>query len=163
MVARFDTLPAQEAERELLACCAAPQWARAVAAGRPYPDLAAALAAADAATAKLSWAEIETALAAHPRIGERAEGTGREAAWSRREQAGTAAAGKETAAALAAANRAYEDKFGHIFLIFATGRTPAEMLDAARARLTNDPATERRVVREELRKIARRRLERLIG
>jgi 2-oxo-4-hydroxy-4-carboxy-5-ureidoimidazoline decarboxylase len=163
MLSGFNALPADRAERELLACCAAPGWARAVAASRPYPDLAAALAAADAATETLSWAEIETALSAHPRIGERAAGAGREAAWSRREQGGMATAGEETAAALVAANKAYEDRFGHLFLIFASGRTPAEMLDAARARLANDPATERKVVREELRKIARRRLERLVA
>jgi 2-oxo-4-hydroxy-4-carboxy-5-ureidoimidazoline decarboxylase len=171
MLAAFNGLPAEQAERELLSCCAAPDWARAVAAGRPYPDLAAALAAADAATARLSWAGITQALAAHPRIGERppavrsgaALGADREAAWSRREQSGMATAGAETAAALVAANRAYEEKFGHIFLIFATGRTPEEMLAAARTRLRHDPATERLVVREELRKIARLRLERLLS
>jgi 2-oxo-4-hydroxy-4-carboxy-5-ureidoimidazoline decarboxylase len=163
VVAQFNALPAEQAGRELLACCAAREWARAVAGGRPYPDVAAALAAADAATAKLSWAEIETALAAHPRIGQRVAGSGREAAWSRREQSGVDCADEQTAAALVAANRAYEERFGHVFLIFATGRTPAEMLAAAQARLGNDPAAEREVVREELRKIARLRLERLLS
>jgi 2-oxo-4-hydroxy-4-carboxy-5-ureidoimidazoline decarboxylase len=163
VLAGFNALPAEQAERELLACCAAPAWARAVAAGRPYPDLAAALAAADTATARLSWDGIAEALAAHPRIGDRPSGTNREAAWSRREQSGMDTAGEETAAALVAANQAYEERFGHVFLIFASGRTPDEMLAAARARLGNDPATERDVVREELRKIARLRLERLLG
>jgi 2-oxo-4-hydroxy-4-carboxy-5-ureidoimidazoline decarboxylase len=177
MLGRFNALGVAEAERELLACCAASAWAQAVAAGRPYPDVAAALAAGDAATAKLSWEDIAAALAAHPRIGERAEsagwgpfrqaswarGAGREAAWSRREQSGMAAVGEETASALVRANREYEEKFGHIFLIFASGRTPDEMLAAARERLGNEPATERLVVREELRKIARLRLERLLS
>jgi 2-oxo-4-hydroxy-4-carboxy-5-ureidoimidazoline decarboxylase len=163
MLAGFNALPAEQAERELLACCAAPAWARAVAAGRPYPDLAATLAAADAASARLSWDGIAEALGAHPRIGERPEGPGREAAWSRREQSGMDTAGRETAAALVAANKAYEQRFGHVFLIFASGRTPDEMLAAARARLANDPATERDVVRGELGKIARLRLERLLS
>jgi 2-oxo-4-hydroxy-4-carboxy-5-ureidoimidazoline decarboxylase len=170
MLGGFNALPAERAELELLACGAAPAWAQAVAAGRPYPDLAAALAAADAATAKLSWDEVLQALAAHPRIGQRPptrpgahpDGAGREAAWSRREQSGMDTAGEETAAALVAANQAYEERFGHIFLIFASGRTPAEMLAAARTRVRHDPATERLVVREELRKIARLRLERLL-
>jgi 2-oxo-4-hydroxy-4-carboxy-5-ureidoimidazoline decarboxylase len=163
VLTRFNELPAEQAERELLACCAAPAWARAVAAGRPYRDLAAAFAAADAAIARLSWAGIAEALAAHPRIGDRPAGPGREAAWSRREQSGMDTAGEETAAALVTANKAYEERFGHVFLIFASGRTPGQMLAAARARLGNDPATERGVVREELRKIARLRLERLLS
>jgi 2-oxo-4-hydroxy-4-carboxy-5-ureidoimidazoline decarboxylase len=163
VLAWFNALPGERAERELLACCAAPGWARAVAAGRPYADLGAALAAADAASARLSWDGVTEALAAHPRIGERPDGPGREAAWSRREQAGMDTAGEGTAAALVAANKAYEERFGHVFLIFASGRTPEELLAAARTRLGNDPATERDVVREELRKIARLRLERLLS
>jgi 2-oxo-4-hydroxy-4-carboxy-5-ureidoimidazoline decarboxylase len=163
MLAWFNALPGEQAERELLACCAAPAWARAVAAGRPYPDLAAVLAAADAAGARLGWGDVAEALAAHPRIGQRPAGSGREAAWSRQEQSGMDAAAAEVAAALAAANSAYEQRFGHVFLIFAAGRTPEQMLAAARARLGNDPATERDVVREELRKIARLRLERLLS
>jgi 2-oxo-4-hydroxy-4-carboxy-5-ureidoimidazoline decarboxylase len=163
VLAWFNALPGERAERELLSCCAAPAWARAVAAGRPYPDLAAALAAADAASARLSWGGIAQALAAHPRIGERPSGTGLAVVWSRREQAGMATAGEETAAALLAANKAYEERFGHVFLVSASGRTPEELLAAARARLGNDPAGERDVVREELRKIARLRLERLLS
>ncbi|GAA0809788.1 2-oxo-4-hydroxy-4-carboxy-5-ureidoimidazoline decarboxylase [Spirilliplanes yamanashiensis] len=161
MLEAFNGLPAEHAERELLACCAAPAWAAAVAAGRPYPSTAALLAAADAAARDLSWADVEQALAAHPRIGERPAGDSREAAWSRREQ-GAADAGAAMAAALAEANRAYEEKFGRVFLIFASGRTADELLAAARERLGNDERTERAVVAGELRKIALLRLERLI-
>jgi 2-oxo-4-hydroxy-4-carboxy-5-ureidoimidazoline decarboxylase len=158
-LAAFNALPPDEAERRLLACCAAPAWARAVAAGRPYPDVVALRAAGDAAVRELTWADVAGALAAHPRIGERAAGAGREAAWSRREQAGVTDAAR---AALAEANREYEDRFGHVFLIFATGKSDAEMLAAARARLAHDEATERTVVHEELRKITLLRLERLL-
>jgi 2-oxo-4-hydroxy-4-carboxy-5-ureidoimidazoline decarboxylase len=156
----FNGLPAERAERELLACCAAPAWAHRVVAGRPYPDRAELLAAGDAAARALSWSEVESALAAHPRIGERPTGPGREAAWSRREQAGVATA--DLRQALAEANRTYEERFGHIFLIFASGKSDAEMLAAARARLGHDDDTERATVREELRKIALLRLERLV-
>ena len=160
-VQAFNALPPERAERELLACCAAPRWAREVAAGRPYPDRAALLAAAGATSAALAWDDVVQALAAHPRIGERPAGTGREAAWSRREQAGVDSAGTGTRAALAEANRAYEQRFGHVFLIFASGRSDTEMLAAARARLAHDEPTERTVVRQELGKIAALRLERL--
>ncbi|GAA4684614.1 2-oxo-4-hydroxy-4-carboxy-5-ureidoimidazoline decarboxylase [Phytohabitans rumicis] len=160
-LAEFNALPPAEAERELLACCAAPAWARAVAAGRPYPDRMALRAAGDVAAQGLAWADVALALSAHPRIGERVAGGGREAAWSRREQAG--AADSPVAVALAQVNREYEERFGHVFLIFATGKSPEEMLAAARARLAHDEAAERPVVREELRKIALLRLERLVG
>jgi 2-oxo-4-hydroxy-4-carboxy-5-ureidoimidazoline decarboxylase len=162
-LARFNALPHDEAERELLACCAAPAWACAVAGGRPYQDLAALRAAADSALAALTWPDIVQALSAHPRIGQRAEGGARDAAWSREEQSGMAGAEEGTKTALAEANREYERRFDHVFLISATGRSPAEMLEAARARLANDDATEREVVRGELAKITRLRLERLIA
>jgi 2-oxo-4-hydroxy-4-carboxy-5-ureidoimidazoline decarboxylase len=158
-VEAFNALPPERAEAELLACCASAHWARRVAAGRPYPDRPALLAAADAASRALTWTDVAQALAAHPRIGQRATGSGRAAAWSRREQAGVDSADASTRAALARANEDYEARFGHIFLISASGRTDADLLAAARARLANDEATEREVVREELRKIARRRLE----
>jgi 2-oxo-4-hydroxy-4-carboxy-5-ureidoimidazoline decarboxylase len=161
--ARFNALPREEAERDLLACCGSPAWACEVAGGRPYPDLGALQAASDEAIKALTWADIAQALAAHPRIGQRAEGEGRDAAWSRREQAGVDDAGDDTKAGLVRVNREYEDRFDHVFLIFATGRTPAEMLAAARERLGNDDATERDVVRAELGKITRLRLERLVG
>ncbi|OLB67226.1 MAG: OHCU decarboxylase [Actinobacteria bacterium 13_2_20CM_2_72_6] len=160
---RFNGLPAADAERELLACCAARTWARTVAGGRPYPDGAALAAAGDAALAELTWPDIAEALAGHPRIGQRAAGSGRDAAWSRREQAGVDGAGAAVRDALAEANREYEQRFGHVFLIFASGRTPAELLAAARERLGHDGPTERRVVRDELAKITRLRLERLVG
>ncbi|HEY3007259.1 MAG TPA: 2-oxo-4-hydroxy-4-carboxy-5-ureidoimidazoline decarboxylase [Micromonosporaceae bacterium] len=162
-LSRFNSLAVADAEGELLACCAAPAWAREVVAGRPYRDREALLNAANAALDRLEWAQLEAALAAHPRIGQPPAGADREAAWSRREQAGVATADAPTRAALAEANRAYEERFGHVFLIFASGRTDAELLAAARDRLGNDDTTERRVVRAELAKIALLRLERLLA
>src|SRR5687767_15068888 len=109
---RFNELPADQAEKELLTCCASPAFAQAVAGGRPYPDRDALIAAADAALRALTWADVSDALAAHPRIGERPAGADRESAWSRREQSGIDA-GDE----LVAANKEYEERFGHVFLI----------------------------------------------
>lgn len=159
-ITAFNALPADRAHGALLACCAAARFAGPVADGRPYPDRAALFAAADAALRALDWSDVAQALAAHPRIGERATGAGPEAAWSRREQAGVAA-DEQTRQALAQANRDYEQRFGHLFLIFANGRGETELLAAARARLANDEPTERRIVAEELRRIALLRLERL--
>jgi 2-oxo-4-hydroxy-4-carboxy-5-ureidoimidazoline decarboxylase len=158
-----NSLPAERLAEDLLACCAAPAWGAAIVGRRPFEDRAAALAAADAASRALSWPEVLIALSAHPRIGERAAGDSREAAWSRREQSAAATSTDDaTREALAEANRAYEKQFGHVFLIFASGRGPAEILAAARERLAHDEAAERAVVSDELRKIARLRLERVL-
>ena len=160
-VAAVNALPADRLAGELRACCAAPAWGAAVAAGRPYRDRAAILAAGDAAARALSWPEVLAGLSAHPRIGERAAGDSAEAAWSRREQSAAAGSADErTRAALVEVNRAYEEKFGHVFLIFASGRSQAEILAAARQRLGNDEAAERPVVADQLRRIALLRLER---
>jgi 2-oxo-4-hydroxy-4-carboxy-5-ureidoimidazoline decarboxylase len=162
-VEAFNALPAEQLAADLLAVCAAPAWGAEVIARRPYPSKDAVVAAADAAARGLSWSEVLRGLSAHPRIGERVEGDSREAAWSRREQSTAAGSGDDaTKAALIAANRAYEDRFGHVFLIFASGRTQEEILAAARARLRNDEETERVIVADELRKIALLRLERLL-
>lgn len=144
------------AERELLACCASPVWVAAMTG--PHADLDAVLLAADTALAALDWSEVEKALAAHPRIGDRAAGP--DAAWSRQEQA---AAADGDPAELAAANAEYERVFDRVFLVDATGRSAAGILADLRARLRNDEDTERAVVREELRGIVRLRLRKALS
>jgi len=162
-VEAFNALPAARLEADLRACCAAPSWGAAVAAGRPYREHLEIIAAADAAARALSWAEVLVALSAHPRIGERSSGPAREASWSRQEQSAAASSADElTRSALIAANRAYEEKFGQVFLIFASGRTQEEILAAAHDRLANDEETERVIVADELRRIALLRLERVL-
>ena len=164
-LATLDSETQQEAEAELMACCASRRWAAEVAARRPYHDLATLRRVSDAALDALDWADVLEALAAHPRIGERAAGEGREAGWSRAEQAGVSntATGDERTAELAAGNAEYERRFGHVFLICASGLSAGEVLAALRQRLGNDEDTERRVVREELRRIVELRLGRLVG
>ncbi|GAA2539050.1 hypothetical protein GCM10010435_02910 [Winogradskya consettensis] len=159
----FNALPAERLEAELLAVCAAPAWGAAVAADRPYPSKEALLATAGRIGSELSWPEVLLGLSAHPRIGERAGGDSKEAAWSRREQSTAATTADEsTRAELIAANRAYEERFGHVFLIFASGRSQEEILAAARERLGNDEQAERVIVTDQLRRIALLRLERLV-
>jgi 2-oxo-4-hydroxy-4-carboxy-5-ureidoimidazoline decarboxylase len=136
--------------------CASRAWVAAMAAARPWPGGAALLAANDTATAALGEADLAEAIAGHARIGRPREGD----AASRREQAGVRGADAALLAELAEANAAYEARFGHVFLICATGRGAAEMLAALRERYGNDPAAEWEVVREELRRINAIRLER---
>lgn len=156
---QFNSAEEDAAERLLLACAAVPRWARAVAAGRPYASRDALLDAARTAASPWTEEEVDAALARHPRIGERTEGQDADAAHSRREQSGVDTSDADVAERLRAGNRAYEERFGHVFLIRAAGRSAAEILSALDERLGNDPATERRVVAEQLREIAVLRLE----
>ena len=129
-----------------------------VAAGAPYPDLAALLGAASAAATPLHPDEIDEAMAHHPRIGERPAGEGAAQAFSRREQASADADDAEVNAAIAAGNAAYEERFGRVFLIRAAGRSRAEILGELRRRLELDDAAELAIVGEQLREIALLRL-----
>ena len=141
---------------QLLACCASRRWALHITSRGPYPDLDKLLATSDAEIAALAWRDIAEALAAHPRIGQRADGESQEAQWSRHEQ--SAATGAE--AELATANAEYERRFDRVFLICATGLSGQEILAQLRRRLANDEVTERAEVRRELGKIVRLRLAR---
>jgi 2-oxo-4-hydroxy-4-carboxy-5-ureidoimidazoline decarboxylase len=162
-VTELDRATVAGATAALRPCCASTRWVSQLVAGRPYRTLDALSQASDAAIAALDWPDIEEALAAHPRIGDRPTGADREAAWSRQEQAGTSPAGPGAQAALRAANADYEQRFGHVFLICATGLQTSDMLIALHGRMSNDPATEHEVVRAELGKIAVLRLAKAFG
>ena len=155
-LARLNALPAEDAVAVLLGCCSAPGWARRVAGKRPFGSVDDLLTAADASWAARTPDELEAAMAGHPRIGERGL-----SAQSRQEQAAVGSDAR-TIQALRDANAAYEDRFGHVFLICATGLSADDILASLRDRLTNDERTERAVVREELRKIAALRLRKLV-
>lgn len=157
----LNTAPAADLEQALLDCCAAPRWAMVITAGRPYRSAAELYDAADVALNGLDDAEIDAALAGHPRIGARPDAG--HSASSRREQSGVSGSAAATLAALAEGNREYEARFGHVYLVCAEGRSGEELLAVLRQRLHNDPVAERATVRAELRKINRIRLGRLIG
>lgn len=154
----LNALPAEQAEAELLACCSAPEWASRVAAARPFADAAALAASADEVWATLGPDDWLEAFAAHPRIGGRAATV----SWSGEEQAGVGEADPGVLGALVEGNLAYERRFGHVFLISASGHKAEELLAALRERLDNDPETELRVAASEQRKITRLRLDRLL-
>jgi OHCU decarboxylase len=156
---RFNQLSDEEAAAQLLAVCHSRRWAKEVAAGRPYADLAALQRAADEVWLGLGPEDWLEAFAAHPRIG---QAGGASADWSRQEQAGVGGA-SDVQERLARGNADYEARFGHVFLISAAGRDATEILAALTDRLGNDPATELRVAAEEHRRITRLRLERLMA
>ncbi|HEX3559338.1 MAG TPA: 2-oxo-4-hydroxy-4-carboxy-5-ureidoimidazoline decarboxylase [Pyrinomonadaceae bacterium] len=164
-VGRLNRLSAEEAERALQACCGSSRWARETAALRPFRDVGQLFDAGGRVWFGLESADWLEAFRAHPRIGEkRAEVGVSEAArrWSEGEQSRARDAATQTLDALAAANRAYEEKFGFIFIICATGRTAAEMLAVLRERMENDAETELRVAAAEQWRITELRLRKLL-
>jgi OHCU decarboxylase len=153
----FNALPVDEAAARLLPCCGSRAWARRMAASRPFHGIADLEEKSDRIWRSLDGEDWREAFAAHPRIGE----TGNR--WSEAEQAGARGADARTLAELIEANRVYETRFDHIFIVCATGKSAAEMLGLLRARLGNDPGTELRVAAEEQRKITHLRLEKLFS
>lgn len=201
---RLNSIPEVEARERLLGCCGSVEWARRLAAERPFASTEELARAADRIWRSLPEREWLDAFAAHPRIGtSKVAGTGPTGVkgvkgtdlfghsagpsgaeetpnksvanialnksvpnsadrWSREEQAGTKSASPETLANLADANREYEEQFGHIFIVCATGRSAAEMLALLEARLHNDPQTELAIAAEEQRRIMQLRLAKLL-
>jgi len=162
---RFNTLPGPRAEAELLTCCGSSAWARKMVALRPFQSLDQILGASDAACAALLRDDWLEAFRAHPRIGEQKAEKAQAAVeqrWSREEQSGTGSAGHETLAVLREANARYDEKFGHIFIICASGKSAEEMLIALSQRFDHSPDEELPVAAEEQRKITRLRLTKLL-
>lgn len=161
----FNALPSGRAREELLRCCGCAGWAEAVAAARPFRDKAALLFAADAAWAKTDEQGWREAFAHHPRIGGKDALRAKFAAtvqWAQGEQAGAVAADEAVLDALAKGNADFESKFGHIFIVCATGKSAAEMLDLLKSRLGNGAQDELLVAAGEQHKITKIRLEKLI-
>lgn len=165
-VARLNTSTGAEAMAALLACCGSSAWAAQMLVERPFDAMDSVLAAADEIWGSLEKEDWLEAFRAHPRIGEakaQKEQGALSRRWAQEEQAASGPPSGQIAAALAAANRAYDEKFGHIFIVCATGKTPAEMLAILDERLGNDAAEELDVAAEEQRKITRIRLEKLFS
>jgi OHCU decarboxylase len=162
---RLNALSESEAEAELLKCCGSTLWARRMAGERPFDSLQGLLAAADSVWWALDREDWLEAFSRHPKIGEResARAQAPEAKqWSEQEQAGTESADEETKREFREGNREYEEKFGHIYIVCATGKSAGEMLYGLRERMGNDSETELSRAAEEQRKITELRLRKLL-
>lgn len=158
-VDEFDALPADGAAGVASVWAAIPGWVDAVVAGRPYGTRDALIAYAGGLAEVWSRADLDAALAHHPRIGARVSGSDAAAAASRAEQASMATADDDVFAAIAAGNAAYEERFGRVFLIRAAGRSPEAILAELRRRLRNDDDAEAREATAQLAEIALLRLQ----
>jgi OHCU decarboxylase len=166
VLARWNHMASAEAEGEILACCGSRAWARALAGRRPFLNEAELIAASDDVWRGLDKADWLEAFQAHPRIGEsRAEQQHSERAkeWSEGEQRGVSSANIDVKLALAEGNREYERRFGHIFIVCASGKGAAEMLEILQGRLLNDLSTEIREAAEQQRQITKLRLKRWLA
>jgi 2-oxo-4-hydroxy-4-carboxy-5-ureidoimidazoline decarboxylase len=180
----FNELPAGAAQQTLLDCCSAPGWAVRMAAARPFASAQDAIRRSAAIVGALTVRDLADALAGHPRIGDRPDASSgtpsvapdhraggsdetpiraMAADWSAQEQSGVDAKDATTKHALAEANQQYEQRFGHIYLVCAAGRTGAELLDVLHDRLQNEPEDEWQVVRAELQKINALRLQQILA
>ncbi len=160
---RVNETAVDEARALLRACCGSARWVERMLMHRPFADRGAALDAARAEWFALSDDDWREAFSHHPKIGDRESLRARFPAThelSASEQAGVGGAADEVLDALAEGNRAYEQRFGYIFIVCATGKTADEMLAVLRARLANDAAIEIRVAAEQQSQITAIRLTR---
>lgn len=161
----LNLLTDDEATKELLQCCGSKRWASATATGRPYDTLEILLATSNDIWWSLDRSDWLEAFRSHPKIGEK-KAAGKVSAqsqqWSGQEQSGIDAASNETVSSLAALNEAYEQKFGFIFILCATGKTSDEMLTALRDRLQHDVDAELPIAAAEQSKITELRLKKLL-
>jgi OHCU decarboxylase len=162
VLARWNRLPQDKAVQELLACCGSSSWARGLVSRRPIEDERSLLQSSDELWKRLAEKDWMEAFSKHPRIGERkapADAGAQSAAWSNQEQAGAATGDPAIQQALAEGNREYEERFGRVFIVCATGKSATEILEILRRRLANDDASELRQSAEEQRKITNIRLK----
>src|SRR5260370_40588448 len=162
----LNRLPSERAEAEFLKCCGSTRWAQSITQARLFPSVAGLLQKADELCSALSEEDWLEAFRAHPQIGEQtaaaaqSEQTRR---WSAQEQSGVQDATSATKAALAEGNREYEQRFGFIFIVCASGKSSEEIFGILQSRLRNDRAVELRIAADEQRKITKLRLEKLLN
>ena len=155
----------QDTEAKLRQCCGATRWVAGMMARRPFASVAELLQVADEIWWALGPADWREAFTHHPKIGDLASLRAKFAntqAWAASEQASVREASEAVLTRLAQGNAAYEQKFGYIFIVCATGKRAPEMLALLEQRLHHDPASELKVAAEEQRKITQIRLNKLL-
>lgn len=162
----LNDLPPDQAHTALQRCCGSSRWVQDMLARRPFTDDAHVFAAAEQVWSQVEPTDVLEALSHHPEIGADLDALrarfASTASWSSDEQAGAAEADEATLLALRDLNRRYKERFGHIFVVCATGKTAAQMLALLRERIDNEPDPELQIAAAEQAKITRLRLEKLV-
>jgi len=165
-IEKLNRMPPNDRRASLLSCCGSTRWAEEVSGLLPMWDVGQLLILGERVWRELGREDWLEAFRAHPKIGERraAASAGEDARrWSEGEQSRARATSTETLDALAQANREYEEKFGLIFIVCATGKSAEEMLSLLRARMRNDAETELRVAADEQWRITELRIKKLLN
>lgn len=166
VLGRWNQLSLEQAAEEILPCCGSKNWAQQMAMRRPIGDEGALLAAGDEVCKGLAESDWDEAFRSHPRIGEshaESRSTARAAAWSGEEQRDAGGASANVKAAIAEGNRAYEKRFHRIFIVCATGRSAAEILENLQRRLGNDERSELAEAAGQQRQIVQLRLKKWLA
>jgi OHCU decarboxylase len=162
----FNALPDERAAETLTACCGAHRWVGAMLTGRPFASIDGLISTANQIWRGTSESDWREAFDHHPRIGEARSAAARGergTTWSAGEQSRASSADDDVKRQLAEVNAEYEARFGHIYIVCASGRSADDLLTIARTRLGNDSATELRVAAEEQRRITELRLRKLFS
>jgi 2-oxo-4-hydroxy-4-carboxy-5-ureidoimidazoline decarboxylase len=161
---RINELDPTSAHQIFFNCCGARRWAEEMTQGRPYASAQALVEKAEQAWEKLGHDDWLEAFGAHPKIGDIESLKAKYSATKNlaaSEQSGVTQASQQVLEELAAKNKEYEEKFGYIFIVCATGKTADEMLNILKARIVNSFDEELKKAIEEQKKITRLRLEKL--
>ncbi|MBV8629666.1 MAG: 2-oxo-4-hydroxy-4-carboxy-5-ureidoimidazoline decarboxylase [Silvibacterium sp.] len=166
LLAQWNGLEEDEAAEAILPCCGSRRWAQSLARLRPFHDPEELLNRSDEVWAQLDVADWDEAFASHPRIGEKkapAGVTAKSGEWSSHEQSGVERASEDVQERLRRLNEEYEQRFGRIYIVCATGKAAEEMLSILEGRLASDDATELREAAEQQRQITHLRLRKWLG
>jgi 2-oxo-4-hydroxy-4-carboxy-5-ureidoimidazoline decarboxylase len=166
ILARWHALTPEEATAEVLSCCGSPAWARKLTAMRPFVNEQKLFAAADDCWKSLPPSDWLEAFRSHPRIGEQHsqnKTTATSAAWAKSEQSQMKDADAAILLRMREGHREYEERFGRIFIVCASGKKPAELLRILEHRLNNDPAQELLESAAQQQQIMQLRLRRWLG
>lgn len=165
-IAEFDHLSSEKKRELLLQCCGSASWADKVMQSLPAEDLVDLMEISDEAWSQCNEDDFREAFTHHPKIGDidsLKEKFANTAHWAAGEQSGVNQSSEKILLQLAEGNKKYEDKFGYIFIVCATGKSAAEMNNMLQERLHNDPEQEIRIAAEEQNKITKIRLEKLFA
>jgi 2-oxo-4-hydroxy-4-carboxy-5-ureidoimidazoline decarboxylase len=159
-LADWNKLDQASAVASILPCCGSARWARELVETRPINTETELLERSDVIWKALSPDDWDEAFRSHPRIGERrtATATAQSVEWSSSEQSSMARSSTEIRAALEQGNQLYEQRFGRIYIVCATGKSAEEMLADLQRRLHNKVETELQEAAEQQRQITRLRL-----
>ena len=162
----LNTLPRQQLIEELMKCCGSASWVNRLLPFIPADDMIELLEDAEEQWYNCSEDDWKEAFSHHPKIGNvesLAKKFASTAQWASGEQSRVSIASKETIEALAEGNRLYEEKFGYIFIVCATGKSAEEMFGMLQSRLENKPEEEIQIAADEQNKITKLRIEKLLN